>query len=102
MSIPIPRIMRESSFTSASVVRHLEEHLFDRGAQANSNGSADYTVADIEFNQVRHGKQEPKVFIIQSLTCIDLEAEGIGLLCAIDNTIEFKLAIIFRGECFGE
>src|SRR5258708_2475293 len=74
-------------FGLAAITLHLAEHLLYRRGKPNGNGSADNAVADVQFNQMRHGEQQANVLIIQSVTRIDSEAKDIGVVRRCDKAI---------------
>src|SRR5258708_3075070 len=89
-------------FDLATITLHLGEHLLDRGGKPNGNGSPDHAGAEGQFNQMRHGEQQAKVLIIQSVARVDSEAKEIGVVRRRDKAIYLRLAIISGRESFRE
>ena len=58
---------------SFRIIRHSGEHFLDRGFQADPHRARYDCVTDVEFAQTRNLMDERDVFVINAVTCVDLQ-----------------------------
>ena len=71
-------------------------HLRYGRCQAGEEGAGDDGVADVQFFEVGDGEEFADVCVIESVTGVDPQAEIVGELGTIDQTLEFAGALRTR------
>ena len=87
---------------SALVSGHQDEHFLDCLLNSDADGSADNAVSDVQFDQVGHAVQEVQVRVVEAVTGIDLQSEGMCPLRRRRETSEFPVDLTSKSGRFGK